>query len=458
METGNITITSLSSLLDTGDKKPWITGVSPLGDICVVCGDRASGRHYGAISCEGCKGFFKRSIRKQLGYSCRGTKQCEVTKHHRNRCQYCRLQKCLQMGMRDTVQHERKPLSNSQAQKRSESTEAALSPSSLYGTLLDGNSFNRSGYLVYDNSYQDDEESESANESDAERTNIAKAIEMISNVITENKDEESSSSSSVLSNIDKDAIIPEEWVKFEMVGPSKLPSNGLVTLDYVCETSSRLLFLSVHWAKTLPAFQALNLEAQVPIMKSVWSDLFAVGLSQYQNFLPLTSVISALLLNMQSNCTSSKLTMIAEHASKLKLFIKTVENLNLDEFEYASLKVLAVFSHDRYPQYDSTSNGIKEIQKSALKQLQDHVIATFENPAERITSILLLLPHLRGIAPAVIEDVFFSNVLGIGPTPLENLIPLMLTMKSDLSFPAPMNIETALNENSTDERSMLIND
>ena len=69
-------------------------------DVCVVCGDRASGRHYGAISCEGCKGFFKRSIRKQLGYQCRGTKDCEVTKYHRNRCQYCRLQKCLKMGMR----------------------------------------------------------------------------------------------------------------------------------------------------------------------------------------------------------------------------------------------------------------------------------------------------------------------------------------------------------------------
>ncbi|KDR17183.1 Nuclear receptor subfamily 2 group C member 2, partial [Zootermopsis nevadensis] len=70
-----------------------------------------SGRHYGAISCEGCKGFFKRSIRKQLGYQCRGNKSCEVTKHHRNRCQYCRLQKCLAMGMRsDSVQHERKPM------------------------------------------------------------------------------------------------------------------------------------------------------------------------------------------------------------------------------------------------------------------------------------------------------------------------------------------------------------
>ncbi|XP_020815744.1 nuclear hormone receptor HR78 isoform X2 [Drosophila serrata] len=78
-------------------------------ELCLVCGDRASGRHYGAISCEGCKGFFKRSIRKQLGYQCRGAMNCEVTKHHRNRCQFCRLQKCLASGMR-TVQHERKPI------------------------------------------------------------------------------------------------------------------------------------------------------------------------------------------------------------------------------------------------------------------------------------------------------------------------------------------------------------
>lgn len=74
------------------------TGISV--ELCLVCGDRASGRHYGAISCEGCKGFFKRSIRKQLGYQCRGAMNCEVTKHHRNRCQFCRLQKCLASGMR----------------------------------------------------------------------------------------------------------------------------------------------------------------------------------------------------------------------------------------------------------------------------------------------------------------------------------------------------------------------
>ncbi|KAK2701270.1 hypothetical protein QYM36_020059, partial [Artemia franciscana] len=89
---------------------------------CVVCGDRASGRHYGAISCEGCKGFFKRSIRKSLAYVCWGKRKCEINKHHRNRCQYCRLQKCLAMGMRSgckdltlllgAVQSERKPHNN----------------------------------------------------------------------------------------------------------------------------------------------------------------------------------------------------------------------------------------------------------------------------------------------------------------------------------------------------------
>lgn len=82
-------------------------------ELCVVCGDRASGRHYGAVSCEGCKGFFKRSIRKKIGYVCRSSQDCVITKIHRNRCQYCRLKKCLDSGMRsESVQAERKPNSS----------------------------------------------------------------------------------------------------------------------------------------------------------------------------------------------------------------------------------------------------------------------------------------------------------------------------------------------------------
>nr|BBC78045.1 retinoid X receptor [Nodularia douglasiae biwae] len=76
--------------------------------ICAICGDRASGKHYGVYSCEGCKGFFKRTVRKDLTYACRDDRNCMIDKRQRNRCQYCRYMKCLSMGMkREAVQEER---------------------------------------------------------------------------------------------------------------------------------------------------------------------------------------------------------------------------------------------------------------------------------------------------------------------------------------------------------------
>ncbi|BFY98294.1 hypothetical protein BsWGS_01335 [Bradybaena similaris] len=77
---------------------------------CVVCGDKSSGKHYGQFTCEGCKSFFKRSVRRNLTYTCRGSRNCPIDQHHRNQCQYCRLKKCLKSGMRrEAVQRGRIP-------------------------------------------------------------------------------------------------------------------------------------------------------------------------------------------------------------------------------------------------------------------------------------------------------------------------------------------------------------
>ena len=83
----------------TSGELPFTIMKTLWGD-CLVCGDRASGKHYGIVACEGCKGFFKRSIRKNLHYSCQGNGACPINKVHRNRCQRCRLKKCLTMGMK----------------------------------------------------------------------------------------------------------------------------------------------------------------------------------------------------------------------------------------------------------------------------------------------------------------------------------------------------------------------
>ncbi|XP_025047271.1 hepatocyte nuclear factor 4-alpha isoform X2 [Alligator sinensis] len=84
-------------------------GVSAL---CAICGDRATGKHYGASSCDGCKGFFRRSVRKNHMYSCRFNRQCVVDKDKRNQCRYCRLKKCFRAGMKkEAVQNERDRIS-----------------------------------------------------------------------------------------------------------------------------------------------------------------------------------------------------------------------------------------------------------------------------------------------------------------------------------------------------------
>lgn len=85
-----------------GDKGPGQqgSGQSQQHIECVVCGDKSSGKHYGQFTCEGCKSFFKRSVRRNLTYTCRANRNCPIDQHHRNQCQYCRLKKCLKVGMR----------------------------------------------------------------------------------------------------------------------------------------------------------------------------------------------------------------------------------------------------------------------------------------------------------------------------------------------------------------------
>ncbi|XP_070577168.1 nuclear receptor subfamily 1 group D member 2-like [Ptychodera flava] len=69
--------------------------------LCQVCGAESSGFHFGAVTCEGCKGFFRRTIKAGGGdrYVCQSDRDCTIKSSTRNTCRYCRYKKCLSVGM-----------------------------------------------------------------------------------------------------------------------------------------------------------------------------------------------------------------------------------------------------------------------------------------------------------------------------------------------------------------------
>ena len=86
-------------------KGSGVEGKSIEEELCRICGDRASGYHYNALSCEGCKGFFRRSITRGAHYSCKFGDKCEMDMWMRRKCQACRLRRCREVGMKEECEY-----------------------------------------------------------------------------------------------------------------------------------------------------------------------------------------------------------------------------------------------------------------------------------------------------------------------------------------------------------------
>ena len=68
--------------------------------VCRVCGDKATGYHFNAMTCEGCKGFFRRAIKGSKKFACAYDHACPVQKRNRRHCSACRFNKCTSVGMK----------------------------------------------------------------------------------------------------------------------------------------------------------------------------------------------------------------------------------------------------------------------------------------------------------------------------------------------------------------------
>lgn len=477
-------------------------------DLCVVCGDKASGRHYGAVTCEGCKGFFKRSIRKSLVYACRGSKDCVINKHYRNRCQYCRLQRCIALGMKqDSVQCERKPIEVS----REKSSNCAASTEKIYirkdlrsplaatATFVTENKTARSsglldpGVLVnlqpsaiktepvlitHDkveacqgdlstlanvvtslanlNKTKDLSQSstelsimESLSNGDASlselpqddqsSSEVTRAFDTLAKALNPSESSVQSSAESIdaASNIFGDATVVEiegplltdSHIAFKLTMPSPMPEY--LNVHYICESASRLLFLSMHWARSIPTFQALGQEVSTSLVKACWSELFSLGLAQCSQVMNVATILTAFVNHLHGSLqhdklSGDKLKLVMDHIFKLQEFCNSMVKLNLDGYEYAYMKAIVLFSPD-HPGLENVSH-IEKLQEKAYTEFQDYVTRTYPDDTYRLSRLLLRLPALRLMSAAVMEELFFAGL--IGNVQIDSIIPYILRMET----------------------------
>ncbi|TRY76250.1 hypothetical protein TCAL_08790 [Tigriopus californicus] len=76
--------------------------------ICTVCEVESDNHHvhYGALACFSCRAFFRRAHNKGdgiPGYVCKKDGKCNVTAKNRKKCQRCRYDKCVDMGMNPSL-------------------------------------------------------------------------------------------------------------------------------------------------------------------------------------------------------------------------------------------------------------------------------------------------------------------------------------------------------------------
>ncbi|XP_047390571.1 nuclear receptor subfamily 2 group C member 2 isoform X1 [Sciurus carolinensis] len=469
-------------------------------EYCVVCGDKASGRHYGAVSCEGCKGFFKRSVRKNLTYSCRSNQDCVINKHHRNRCQFCRLKKCLEMGMKmESVQSERKPF-DVQREKPSNcaaSTEKIYIRKDLRSPLIatptfvaDKDGARQTGLLdpgmlvnIQQPLIREDGTVLLATDSKAETsqgalgtlanvvTSLANLSESLNNGDTSEIQPEDQSASEITRAFDTLAkaltttdsaspgladgldaggggsihvisrdqstpiievegpLLSDTHVTFKLTMPSPMPEY--LNVHYICESASRLLFLSMHWARSIPAFQALGQDCNTSLVRACWNELFTLGLAQCAQVMSLSTILAAIVNHLQNSIQEDKLSgerikQVMEHIWKLQEFCNSMAKLDIDGYEYAYLKAIVLFSPD-HPGLTGTSQ-IEKFQEKAQMELQDYVQKTYAEDTYRLARILVRLPALRLMSSNITEELFFTGL--IGNVSIDSIIPYILKMET----------------------------
>ncbi|KAM9212695.1 estrogen-related receptor gamma isoform 1-T1 [Dugong dugon] len=338
--------------------------------LCLVCGDIASGYHYGVASCEACKAFFKRTIQGNIEYSCPATNECEITKRRRKSCQACRFMKCLKVGMlKEGVRLDRV---RGGRQKYKRRIDAENSP-----------------YL------------------NPQLVQPAKKPLFWSD----------SADNKIVSHL----LVAEPEKIYAMPDPT-VPDSDIKALTTLCDLADRELVVIIGWAKHIPGFSTLSLADQMSLLQSAWMEILILGVV-YRSLSFEDELVYADDYIMDED--QSKLAGLLDLNNAILQLVKKYKSMKLEKEEFVTLKAIALANSDSMHIEDV--EAVQKLQDVLHEALQDYEAGQHMEDPRRAGKMLMTLPLLRQTSTKAVQH--FYNIKLEGKVPMHKLFLEMLEAK-----------------------------
>jgi len=387
--------------------------------LCLVCGDIASGFHYGVSSCEACKAFFKRTIQGNIEYSCPAQGDCEINKRRRKACQACRFQKCLKMGMlKEGVRLDRVRGGRQKYRRSNGETPYLVNGLNCNNSTANGNS----AYFNVLNNMRTGQQNP-----------------LISVLLNCEPEPNSVGNSNEMLNSEIDCK------PFSGSGVS----NRLISI--LSELVDKELVSTIIWAKNIPGFQDLELNDQMRLLQSTWAEILALSIAYrtQQTFnsnsstpnTPTTPCNSISISNGNSKVNliipnrlvfASDFIMEQSHALECGAddiftnfihLLRRLIPLSISKQEYVLLKALLLFNV--YIELEDCES-VEKLRNNVLSALQE-VIAHGKQPVnafQHLNELLLSLPLIRQVDFVIRK--FWNQVRSDNKVPMNKLFVEML--------------------------------
>ncbi|XP_038579321.1 vitamin D3 receptor A [Micropterus salmoides] len=337
--------------------------------ICGVCGDKATGFHFNAMTCEGCKGFFRRSMKRKASFTCPFNGSCTITKDNRRHCQACRLKRCIDIGMMkefiltdEEVQRKKEMILK---RKEEEAAREAMRPRLNEEQARIISSLVEAHHKTYDASYSDFSRFRPpVREGPVTRSaSRAASLHSLSDASSDsfNHSPESVDTKMNLSNLlmmyQDGASSPD----------SSEDDTKLSMLPHLADLVSYSIQKVIGFAKMIPGFRELTAEDQIALLKS--SAIEIIMLRSNQSFS---------LEDMSWSCGGPDFKYCINDVTKaghtlellepLVKFQVGLKKLNLHEEEHVLLMAICLLSPDR--------PGVQD--HGRIEQLQDRLSETLQ--------------------------------------------------------------------------------